>query len=389
VPARAEEELRVPPYGCCCLSDLLAALVGSEGRAEGPGPVGAWWAPGGVFEPAAPWLRRALAGAAQTVLLVVDGLGWWQLRERSSLAGPLGEAEALPVSSVAPTTTATALTSLTTGLPPAGHGVLGYRLLLPGRGVLNVLRWQLAGRDVREEVPPELLQPRPAFRGRRVPVVSRAAFRGSGFSALHLRGARLVPWEAVEEIASQVGSLLSRGEPLVYAYYDGLDLAGHRGGLGAGYEEELRRVGSLVGALLARLPPGAALVVTADHGMVEAPRAVELGEGVERLVAHVSGEGRFRWLHARPGAQGALLRRARDRVGDLGRVVGRDRLIAAGVFGGTPSADALRYLGDVAVVAEAPVYFPDPADPGERALVGRHGGLTPEELLVPLAVLRR
>ena len=48
------------------------------------------------------------------------------------------------------------------------------------------------------------------------------------------------------------------------------------------------------------------LIVTADHGQVEVGyRVIELPGEVLAHVAMQSGEGRFRWLHARPG-------RARD-----------------------------------------------------------------------------
>src|SRR5438105_10417409 len=94
------------------------------------------------------WLPEAngLAAARQIVLLVLDGLGWDQLQERPALAPGMAAMTSWPITSVVPTTTAVALTSITTGLPPAGHGVVGYRVAVPtGKDgalqVLNMLRW--------------------------------------------------------------------------------------------------------------------------------------------------------------------------------------------------------------------------------------------------------
>ena len=85
-----------------------------------------------------PWMPPAACGARQTVLLVLDGLGWDQLRAHAALAPTLSAMEGHAIRTVAPSTTATALTSIATGLTPAEHGVLGYRMYLHG-DVLN--RW--------------------------------------------------------------------------------------------------------------------------------------------------------------------------------------------------------------------------------------------------------
>ena len=71
-------------------------------------------------------------------------------------------------------------------------------------------------------------------------------------------------------------------------------------------------VDRLVADLLAVLPRGAALVVTADHGQVDVGDDIrQLHRDLTPHVAFQSGEGRFRWLHARPGGPGACSRRPR------------------------------------------------------------------------------
>ena len=72
-----------------------------------------------------------------------------------------------------------------------------------------------------------------------MPVVTRAGFRGSGFTDAHLAGTRLVGWEVASSIKVEVSRLLAEGAPFVYAYYDAIDLVAHLKGFGEHYDAEL------------------------------------------------------------------------------------------------------------------------------------------------------
>jgi hypothetical protein len=109
-------------------------------------------------------------------------------------------------------------------------------------------------------------------------------------------------------------------------------------------------------------------------------------------MSHVSlqsGEGRFRWLHARPGHASALVDAARACHSDTAWVLTRDEIVAGGWFGPTVSTDALARLGDVAIVARDDVAFVEPTDSGPYELIGRHGSATAAELYVPLLAQRK
>jgi len=71
---------------------------------------------------------------------VLDGLGWEQFDDYREHMPTLATFEGGPITTVVPSTTATALTSITTGLTPGEHGLVGYRIDIGGE-VLNVLRW--------------------------------------------------------------------------------------------------------------------------------------------------------------------------------------------------------------------------------------------------------
>lgn len=363
-PAPDHGEPDLPDYAGRCVSNIVPVLLDPA-----------------VHPPA--WFPEVLVQADQVVLLVVDGLGHEQLSRRWALAPTLGSMQGGPIHTVAPSTTASALTSITTGTPPGEHGLIGYRVSEGGQ-VLNVLRWTTPEGDARRTILPEELQRIEPFCAQRSPMVTRAMFDDTGFTRAHLRGARSHGYRVLSSLLVEVRRLLASGEPFVYAYYEGLDKVSHLYGLGEHYDAELGTVDRLVADLCDLLPPGAALAVTADHGQVDVGDAViELDRAILPHLAMQSGEGRFRWLHARPGRTRQLLEAARAHE-DVAWVVSRDQTIEQGWFGPLVTDRARRRLGDVALVAREPVSFHDPRDTGPFELVGRHGSLTSAEMRVPL-----
>jgi hypothetical protein len=350
------------------------------------GIVPALLAPRGAGLPS--WMPAVAHGADRFVLLVVDGLGWEQLQARLALAPTLASLSGGPITSVAPSTTATALTSITTGLTPGEHGIVGYRMDIAG-DVLNVLRWSTSHGDARRQIEPALTQPFVPFLGERVPVVSKAELEGSAFTEAHLRGSVPRGWRAASSLPVAIAQLLDEGERFVYAYYDGIDKIAHERGFGPYYDAELVAVDRLVADVLAVLPEDVVLLVTADHGQVQVDdRLVHPHADVMRHVRYQSGEGRFRWLHARPGAADELLAAAVEHHGDVAWVRSRQQIVDAGWFGPVVSPPVAARYGDVALVPHAPVSFHDPADGGPFPLVCRHGSLTSAEMLVPLLAAR-
>lgn len=359
----------LPDYSGPCVSGLVPALLGDP--ADAP-----TWVP-------APALQ-----ARQQVVFVLDGLGWEQLQERRDVAPTLASMSGAPITTVAPSTTSTALTSITTGLPPGEHGLVGYRFAVHGE-VLNVLRWSTLAGDARETIPPTKLQPLAPFLGQRPPVVTRAEYRGSGFTAAHLDGVRFWGYRTVATLVTEVERLLGQAEPFIFCYYDGLDKVAHEYGLRDHFAAELAFVDRVVDHMVSRLPPNAVLLVTADHGQVDVGDAVlPLASEVLVQCSMQSGEGRFRWLHARPGRARELYDAARACHGDMAWVVPRDEVIRQGWFGPVVSEAAAARLGDVALVARDTIAFDDPQDTGPYRLVGRHGSLTSAEMFVPLVYAR-
>ncbi|WP_419917550.1 alkaline phosphatase family protein [Candidatus Poriferisocius sp.] len=365
----------LPDYRGACLSNVVPALLGPRD--------------------ASPWLPPPAREAEAVVLLAVDGMGWEQLQPRARLTPVLSSMQGGVITTVAPTTTTTALTSLVTGATPGEHGLIGYQIHTQGQ-LLNALRWTVGKKraDARKSIVPEQFQTQPAFFGRRVPVVGRSEFHESGFTRAHMDGVDHHSYKLTSSIPVEVRMQVDAGAPLVYAYYDGPDRVAHEYGFGPHLDAEYGAVDHLVAQILAALPPEAALLVVSDHGLVMVGDAkVELARPVLALSSVVSGEARFRWLHARSGRAGELLDTATEHYGRYGLVVTRQQVLDEGWFGSRVSPEARSRMGDVALVPRDPVAFTEPETPSRKPsgpgtkprfqLLARHGSLTPAEVLVP------
>lgn len=352
-----------PDYAGASIAGLVRALRGRE-----------------------PWVPDPVRDAEAVVLLVVDGLGWQILEQHPASSPTLRAMTGGAISTVVPSTTTTALTSLTTGLTPAEHGIVGYRLFVGGE-VMNVLRWSMS--SDRRPPDPEDLQPRLAFNGEAIPVVTRAEFASTGFTAAHLRGARFTGWFGTSSIAVHCRRLIGEGERFVYAYYGNADIVFHMHGLGDEFVvAEVAFVDRIVGDVLDALPSSVAVVVSADHGHVSFDRWIETTP-LERFITAQSGEARFRYLHARRGAEADLLAAATELYASDAWVFTRDRLFDEGWLGPRAASNEIRRrVGDVVLAAHSPVGFLDPANAGEQRLRSGHGSLTPGEMLVPLLAAR-
>ncbi|HZJ27881.1 MAG TPA: alkaline phosphatase family protein [Acidimicrobiia bacterium] len=360
----------MPAYGGAAITSIVPTLVGGHPPVD-----------------VATWLPEPVRDAKSVVVILLDGLGWRALDARRDRLVRMASLTGGPITTVVPSTTASALTSLATGLAPSQHGVVGYRMRVDG-GVLNVLRWRRT--DSRRPPDPFSVQRHQSFAGRPVPVVTKREFERTGFTEAHLRGVRFVGWHEVSTLVEHVSRLVGAGERFVYAYYPGIDGVAHEYGLhDSYYEAELAFADELVGRLLDALPASAALVVTSDHGQVHFGRDwIELTD-VDPLVDAYAGDGRFRYLYARRGAVNELCAEAQRCYGDRAWVWSREQLLDEGWLGPGPVSGGIRRrLGDVVLAAREPVAFVDPTLPTEAGLLAGHGSVTPDEMLVPFVAGR-
>ena len=366
-PIPTHREPVLPAYGGGSVADIVPAIL-EPGPGRSPGPL-----PDEVFE------------ARAVVVLILDGLGAEQLATRPRVAPTLHEMQVATVTTVAPSTTASALTSIATGVGVGEHGIVGYRIRTDD-GNLNILKWRTPQGDGLDRHPPERFQPVASFGGQRPPALQREAYRKSGFSRAYLRDARRYGYKMLSSLAVEVRRLVAAGESFVYAYYEGLDIVAHEHAFGEHYTAELRACDRLMADLLTILPRGTAVVATSDHGLVDCSDGlIKIDRAVLDCAHAESGEARFRWLHARRGRGRDLYEAAAGAHGAQAWVLTAEEVIERGWLGPVVTDAARSRLGDVALVARDAWAFSHPDD-GSGRLIGRHGSLTSAEMLVPLLV---
>lgn len=369
-----------PPYGVGTLSELMPAVARSLGIEMA--------APSAQLAPA---LR--LAPANRACVLLVDGLGDLLLRERAGhapyLRGLLDRTGTITAGF--PTTTATSMGSLGTGLPPGAHGLVGYEVLVPERDeLLNELSWEPAV-DPRQWQRETTVWQQVAAAGLEVVRIGPAFFDGSGLTEAALRGGRFVAATTLDQrVDAALAALRSAPRALVYVYWGEIDKVGHEQGCGSWqWGEELAKVDLAVARLVAGLPRDATLHVCADHGMVDVPLHQRLDLAHEPDLAmgvrHAGGEPRCPQLYCEPGMAPTVLRTWADRLGGQAQVSSRADAIAAGWFGPV-QPHVVERIGEVVVACDAGTAVMDSRRqrPQVLRLLGLHGSLTPQESLVPL-----
>lgn len=359
----------IPRYGSGALADVAPSVLAALG------------VPGAVNVLGIPQVPRVC-------LLLVDGLGWELLRAHADQAPFLSSLPGDPLTAGFPATTATSLASLGTGLPPGGHGMVGIQFALPGQEkLLDCLHWAQSP-DPLEVQPAPTAYERAAAAGISVGYVASRLYRGSGLSLATARGAEYIPADSLGQLVAQAEHALRQGDrSYVTVYHADLDSTGHIYGAGSPHwRHQLRFVDLLAEQLAGVLPPGAVLLVTADHGMVNPAERVDidttpqLQDGIDRL----GGEARARHLYTLPGARQDVLAAWRGVLGDRAWVHTREEAVAAGWFGPVVPA-LLPRIGDVVAVPHGELaIIASRQEERPSLLVGMHGSMTPAEQLVPL-----
>jgi hypothetical protein len=381
VAAPVFDESLLPTYDAQGLAGVLPAVARSLGVPE---PQGDSDGRRGLLD---------LLPARRAVVVLVDGLGYELLRQRSGHAPFLRSL--LPggrrLLAGFPSTTATSMGTFGTGLAPGAHGLVGYEVLIPGEDrLLNELSWEngpdpFAWQPIRTEFE------RAASDGVTVTRIGAGFFDGSGLTNAALRGGA---FKAARSLDARVDAALeavrSSKRALVYLYWGELDKIGHvHGCQSLEWGDELELIDRAMARLAAGVPSDTSVHVTADHGMVDVPHdlRIDLAQDAElaRGVRHVGGEFRSLQLYCEQGAAEDVLATWRERLAARAWVLSQDEAVGQGLFG-TVSARVLPRIGDVVVAMRDNFAVVDSrtARPQLLALLGLHGSLSPEEVAIPL-----
>ena len=328
-----------------------------------------------------PHLAATIPDAASYVLVLFDGLGDHQLIHPA--AAPLLASRAATIDSGFPTTTTVSMATVATGMTPAEHGLLGYQMWLPEIGhVVNTIKWttpwgERIDYDQREFLPTPNLWERLVAHGIEPVTLQPWNFADSPMSRVLYRGCRFEPWNDVDEAADIAAELALVPGRLVFLYLPHVDFAAHVGGQdSADYAAAMTIVARTWERLARRLPESTAAVGTADHGHVDVPaeRRIRIPTaahdgrrfGGDPRAVFVYGEGES--LAAELGVEWVARPEMIDWWGPGTRHPAFADRAPDGVLLPPPGWNVLHRHAD-------------------DRLIGQHGGVTDEELRVPLLVI--
>jgi len=383
--------MSLPDYRGGSIVNLMASLV----QARGGDP--------GIYPPLRELDPQALAGRRHIVLLVIDGLGHRQLL-RSAAGATLRARLAGVMTSVFPTTTASAVTSFLTGVAPQQHGLTGWHMwfrelgsvlaVLPGRPRFGGVSLGDCGIDLGR-----LLGHVPVFDRLATPCVSVAPahIAHSDFNRAHQGRARVISHDSLATLNDAIVRAVTetRGPAFTYAYWPQLDSLAHQHGVASeAVAGHLAEIDAAFAELQTRLAGSdTLLIVTADHGIIDTAPAQDVLLDDHPVLADclalpLCGERRASYCYVRPGRRDTFEDYCRDVLAPCAELYPSHELIEGGWFGlGEPHPRLAERVGDYTLLMRDNHVITDRLF-GERPFrqVGVHGGLSEDELYVPLVL---
>jgi hypothetical protein len=380
-------EARVlPAYGGGSLVNLVASLVEARGGPRRHPPLA-------LLEP------RTLAPARNIVLIIVDGMGDNYLM-RQGKGGELALRRRGAITSVFPSTTASAITTSYTGCTPLEHGITGWYTYFGEAGyVAAPLPFRTRGDMVplREKgfSPERAFTAKPIFESMqaRAIIVSSAEIIASDYNLYHCARAERRAYDSLEGFVAEVEAAVKSGpeRKFVYAYWPAYDATSHRyGSESPEAAREFERIDAAFGELLRRLSgTETAVVATADHGFIDVPpeASLELPPSLAAMLRFpLCGERRVAYCHVHDSD--AFAQKARAWLGERADVMPSADLVGEGWFGpGEAHPRFAERVGDIALVMNGRYTVKDWTAGEPRHLhIGNHGGPTADEMMIPLIV---
>ena len=385
----------LPEYSGGSLVNLVASLADA---CTTPGrPRATTHAPLDLLAPA------SLKDARNIVLVIVDGLGDSYLRTRGA-GGEMERRRRGAITTVFPSTTASAITTTYTGRTPLEHGLTGWFVYFGEAGCVgSPLPMRSRGDELslreRGVLPAHLYRAQPLFDAldARSIVVSFRAIIDSDYNVHHCGRAERRAYDTLEGLVAETEAAAKSGaeRKFIYVYWPDYDTASHRHGAASREAaSKFEAFDTAFGHLLARLTGTESIVVlTADHGFIDSSPAesIELsdGPGLQAMLRFpLCGERRVAYCHVQPGRIAEFVARASDWLGDRADLRLSRELVEQGWFGpGERHPRFAERIGDVALVMRENYTIKDWV-PGEtRHLhIGNHGGTSEAEMRIPLVV---
>jgi Type I phosphodiesterase / nucleotide pyrophosphatase len=346
-----------------------------------------------------------LGGARNVLLLLIDGLGYNYLTGRGA-GGALASRLTSRITSVFPSTTASAITTTFTGLAPAEHGLTGWFTWFSEADTIAAAL-PFKPRGAGESLEARGIAPAALYRGKPLLdtldaasfVVSYRPIVDSNYNRHFCGSASRLAYDHLAGFVDQTEAAVKSGDgrKFIYAYYPEFDTSSHRFGVAS---EETAAVFAGIDAAFAELlrrldGTDTAVILTADHGFIDCPaqNALDTADcpGFGELLARpLTGERRVAFCHVLPGRKEEFAARASQWLGEKADVLPGHTLLEKGWFGGGDLHPNLADRpGDFVLMMREDYTVKDwlPGEP-RHLHIGNHGGMSADEMYIPLVYAR-
>jgi len=380
--------MTLPNYRDGNLVNLMSSLASGLGRKPG------------LYEPLSLLPPSTVASATHVVLMVFDGLGYNYLQQQAKALKPFLQGH---LTSVFPTSTAPAITTLLTGVAPQQHGVTGWFMNLKELGSVTLIlpfrpRWGAVSLNNGATRIDSLIAAPPlcSSLGVRCHFVIHEDLRDSPYS---IAGAGRAHRHGYQDLAGYFkairNTIVEQGSErsYTYAYWPMLDFLAHRHGIGSNtvktHFQQLEQ--GFVMLREALRGTDTLLVATADHGFIDTAsrykiRLEDHPEWAACLAAPLCGEPRVVYCYVRANKSADFERYMHERLSHACECYPSEEVVAQGWFGeGEADSRLLDRIGDYVLVTKDRYVIKDTL-PGEGfwSDIGVHGGISADEMLVPL-----
>lgn len=329
------------------------------------------------------------------VYLIIDAMGSKILEKNLPADSFFRTHQIDTVTSVFPSTTAAATTSLQNALTPSEHGWFAWSVDFNG-AVIELFR----NRNFYTHEPTQ----DPNFAYNHLPYNKFFAnfngerhmyscFASNLSSKIHTE--HEVEFKGLSQMFRRLNSICQQPDKkFIYAYYADLDSVMHSYGTTAHKTQRLLKIIEKKTARLAQRHPDTLFVITADHGQVDIKDFTFICDDAElqACLAHpISLEPRGASFKVKPNKHKEFRTAFQKYAADY-TLYTADELIQKGVFGDfTMHPDYKKYLGDYIAIGgttnKMMVFTPAEQYHGKRLYHGIHTGLTADEMLVPVIVI--
>ncbi|KKC44637.1 MULTISPECIES: alkaline phosphatase family protein [Acinetobacter] len=338
------------------------------------------------------------------VLCLIDGLAYQSFLEHKTSTSFLSTCNKVSsLRSGFPSTTASCLTSLATGLDAIEHGIVGAAFQHNER-YFSSLRWcYLTSNESKhkENIIPSITIPYGIWDCLKehninvnaiIPIdISTSVFTSKVFSAAKIYG-----YKDFSEVTSIVEEVVKREErSFTYIYFGNLDLIGHIFGVDSQkWKDEYLYLDSCIKKIHRSLIEKSTLLVTADHGMVNMNKNNMIDfNAIPALTEQtnlICGDIRARHIYLKPAFRdNILIDNWNEHLGNNFLILKKEEAIKTGLFGVNRNEENEGRIGDLIVISKGQYGLIDSSsifDQYQSSWIGHHGANSEKEQLIPLLI---